>query len=82
MVIVPTDSLDLAESCDQEKPKVFRVRDLGLFDDIELASKCRPRVLRAVSIVKYSLDNYLIYDTNCDILKRTMFSLSLHKELK
>jgi hypothetical protein len=55
---------------------------LGSLDDVAVTSRYQPRVRRSVSIVRYLLDSYLIYDTNCDILKRAMCPLSLDKELK
>jgi hypothetical protein len=82
LAIVATPSVDLAESCDRAKRKVFRVRDLGSSDDTGIASQYRLRVRRAVSIARYLLDNFLIYDMYYDVLERPMCSPSLDEELK
>jgi hypothetical protein len=80
--LVATDSVSLAESCDWNKRRVFRPRDLGPPETDDLASRYRLRVRRAVSIAKYLLDNFLIYDMYYDVLERPMCSPSLDEELK
>jgi hypothetical protein len=79
--IVATDSVDLAESCDPETRRIFRPKELGPPETDGVASQCRLRVRRAVSIAKYLLENFMIYDMYYDVLERPMCSPSLENEL-